>query len=137
MDDDLSIRVYYEDTDAGGVVYHANYLGFMERARTEMLVRAGISIAEMQRQGTLLTISHADIKYIRPAVLGDVITVHTAIEDVRGASVKARHSITRDGELLVQALITIVCVNPKGRPIRLPEPFRQYFSSRLGEDKNS
>lgn len=79
----FKIKVYYEDTDAGGVVYYGNYLRYMERARTEFLMDSGINVAEFHDAGYFFVVTHVDIKYKRPAKLGDIIEVTTEITELR------------------------------------------------------
>ncbi len=93
-----SFRVYYEDTDAGGVVYHANYLRFAERARTEALRDAGIPHAEMvERYSVMFMVHRAEIDYVRPAMLDDLLVVETETLDVGGASVVLRQVVRGPG----------------------------------------
>lgn len=123
MDHRIPIKIYYEDTDAGGVVYYANYLRYMERARTEFLAEYGINVAEYHRHGTFFVVTHVDIRYKRPARLGETIEVTTLVHEVRNASMKIKNSILRNGDLLVEALLTFACIDEAGRPRRLPESF--------------
>ncbi len=132
MTDSLKIKVYYEDTDAGGVVYHANYLRYFERARTEFLAKGGVSIAELHRRGRFFTVVHVDIKYRRPAFLGDVLEVTTEMEEVRQASMTARQQVIKDGTVIAEAHVTVACVNEDGRPQRLPEEMRKLALEGLG-----
>jgi acyl-CoA thioester hydrolase len=91
-----SLRVYYEDTDAGGVVYHANYLRYAERARTEALREAGIAHADLvDRFGLMFMVHRAEIDYVRPAILDDTLVVETETMDVGGASVLLRQTVCR------------------------------------------
>lgn len=96
------VRVYYEDTDAGGVVYHANYLRFAERARTEALRALGVPHAEMESQhGLIFMVRRGKLDYLAPARLDDLILVATEVVAIRGASVSLRQTVWRDGKLLV------------------------------------
>jgi acyl-CoA thioester hydrolase len=125
----LKVKVYYEDTDAGGVVYYANYLSYLERARTEFLAERGIIVAEYFRNGLLFVVSRVDIRYRHPARLGEVIEVTTEIREMKGASMDLSHRVLRDGELLAEAEVTLACTDAAGKPRRLPEDLRS-----LGED---
>jgi acyl-CoA thioester hydrolase len=125
----LKVKVYYEDTDAGGVVYYANYLRYLERARTEFLAERGIVVAEYFRNGLLFVVSRVDIRYRHPARLGEVIEVTTEIREMKGASMDLSHRVLRDGELLAEAEVTLACTDAAGKPRRLPEDLRS-----LGED---
>ena len=120
----LSVRVYYEDTDFSGAVYHASYLRFMERGRTELLRQAGIDQSALH--GGLsdaipmsFAVRRMTIDFVRPARMDDVLTVETAIEALGGASVTLRQCIRRDGAVLVEAMVKIAFLGA-GRPRRLP-----------------
>ncbi len=124
MDHRIKIKIYYEDTDAGGVVYYANYLRYMERARTEFLAEHGIDVAENHHQGNFFVVTHVDIHYKRPARLGETIEVTTEVQEMRNASMTIKNNIIRGDSLLVEALLTFACIDADGRPRRLPESFR-------------
>ncbi len=117
------LKVYYEDTDAGGVVYYANYLRFMERARTEYLAERGVDVAGLHNEGKFLVVTHLDISYRQPARLGDRLDVTTAVEDARTVKVTLRQQVLREGTLLVDALLTFACIDREGKPLRLPPVF--------------
>jgi len=117
----VRLRVYYEDTDAGGVVYHANYLKFAERGRTELLrTLGGDHRALFDAHGILLQVRRCAIDYRRPARLDDTIDVATRVAELRGASVRLDQQIRRDGEVLADLDVSIVCTGADGRPKRLP-----------------
>jgi acyl-CoA thioester hydrolase len=119
------IRVYFEDTDAGGMVYYANYLKFAERARTEMLRAAGISHAEMVAQdGLMLVVRRCAVDYRRSARLDDALEVETRVAELTGASILLDQIVRRGSEVLVEIAVTIACVTKEGRPTRLPERLR-------------
>ena len=123
------IRVYYEDTDAAGIVYHANYLRFAERARTELLRDLNIRQRELAIQdGLQFVVRSCEIQYLATAKLDDELTVESRITLVRGASVKAKQLIKSEGRHLVRIEILIACVNLMGSPARLPH----YVRSALG-----
>lgn len=120
------IRVCFEDTDAGGMVYYANYLKFAERARTEMLRAAGVSHAEMvTRDGLMLVVRRCEAEYLQSARLDDELTVETRIVEIGGASVELEQRIHRDAELLVTLKVLIACINKAGRVSRLPDYLRR------------
>lgn len=119
----IKVKIYYEDTDAGGIVYHANYLRYLERARTEFLKEKGIDVAEYHRKGVFFAVVHVDIHYKSPAQLGDVISVTTEVAELKKASITVKNQIFKDDKLLVEALITFACLNSNYRPIRLPDSF--------------
>ncbi len=121
MPHSFRLKVYYEDTDAAGVVYYANYLRFMERGRTEWLAEMGVSVAELHERGLLLVVAHVDVSYIRPARLGDILDITTDIVEAKTVKVTLRQQVLRGQELLVDALLTFAGVNREGRPQRLPE----------------
>ena len=119
------IRVYYEDTDAGGVVYYANYLKFAERARTEMLRAAGVSHAEMVAQdGLMLVVRRCTAEFHRSARLDDELEVDTRLVEFSGASLVLGQAVRRGSEVLVEIQVTIACVTREGRATRLPERLR-------------
>lgn len=123
MHHSIKVKIYYEDTDAGGVVYYANYLRYMERARTEFLAEHGIDVAEYHHHGNFFVVTHVDIHYKQPARLGETIEVTTEVQDMRKASMTIKNNILREGSLLVVALLTFACIGTDGRPRRLPESF--------------
>ncbi|HMK42782.1 MAG TPA: YbgC/FadM family acyl-CoA thioesterase [Dissulfurispiraceae bacterium] len=117
-------RIYYDDTDAGGVVYYGRYLSLLERARTEFLEASGISVAAFHMSGLFFVITHVDIHYRRPARLGEIVSITSEVTSMRSASLIVKNRIERDGALLVEADVTIACVDGNGRPQRLPAGFR-------------
>ena len=121
----LPLRVYYEDTDASGVVYYANYLRFIERGRTDMLRLLGVSHRALgEREGLAFTVRRAEIDYLAPARLDDEIEVHTVIAAVGGATVEARQSVRRGKAELMRGTLRLACVGADGRPRRLPATVR-------------
>jgi len=121
---DFPVRVYYEDTDAGGVVYFANYLRFMERARTEWLRRLGFDQSELrEHQGILFVVRGVEATYQRPARLDDALTVQSSLATLSRVALRFEQSIERDGETLVSASSDVICVGATSlRPTRMPEP---------------
>lgn len=119
----MEIRIYYEDTDCGGVVYYANYLRYFERARTEFLRDRGVDVAHWMAQGLLFTVVEAQISYLAPARYGDVLSVATRVTDVRRVRFSLEHEIARstDGRAIVNGATTLACVGPDGRPARVPD----------------
>ncbi len=120
------VRVYYEDTDAGGIVYYANYLKFAERARTELLRTNGIENGELmntQRVAFAVRECHAD--FIKPARLDDVLEVRTRIVEIGGASLRMHQDICCNGEVLVAVHVKLACMDlDSGAPKRLPAVVR-------------
>ncbi len=122
-----AIRVYYEDTDAGGVVYHANYLRYAERARTEALRDAGIPHAKLVERFNLMFMVHrAEIDYVRPAVLDDSLVVETETVDVGGASILLRQTVWSPRGVCAMLRIRLACVRIGGnRAARIPREWRE------------
>lgn len=123
------INVFLEDTDAGGIVYHSRYLNFMERARTVFFYHKGIDHGQLiaSNVGSFL-VTHIDIHYLKPARLGDVLTVTTNLFDVRGASLLCEQRITRQEQNVITAKVKLAFVNPQtGLPLRIPKTIQQYI----------
>ena len=115
------IKIYYEDTDAGGVVYYSNYLKFLERARTEMLESIGLSNKKLlEEHNTLIIVKSCNIEYIAPARLEDKIQIYSSIETLNKASFDVIQNIKKDNNLIVKAKIKLVTVNKVGKPIKVP-----------------
>lgn len=119
---ELEVKIYYEDTDCGGVVYHANYLRFCERARTEYFAERGVSIREYMLGGILFVVVRAELQYESPAVYGDVLVVTTTMERMRRVSLDFNQVIRRkdDGAVLVKAKIRLACLDGERRLSQLP-----------------
>jgi acyl-CoA thioester hydrolase len=129
----LPVRVYYEDTDATGIVFHVNFLRFAERGRTEMLRALGSGHSDLSRaEGVAFAVRKCEIDFRWPARLDDLLEVETRIVDIGGASIVFEQTIfkaedmaaTTDRRPLVRILLTVFCINPQGRPVRLPRPVR-------------
>ncbi len=130
------IRVYFEDTDAFGVVYNARYLGFLERARTEMMRLLGIPHAEMMADhGALFTIRRYEIDYLSPARLDDLLDVRTRIAEIGGATLTGKHEIWLGETKLVQAKVRLGCVSTAGKPTRIPAMFSRRFAEWSGHGR--
>ncbi len=119
------IRVYYEDTDHGGVVYYANYLKFMERGRTEFLRSHGINLDRVhQEQGVMFAVTHVDIHYHTPAIFNDALHVESALTQCKGARLQFTQRILRteasQTTLLTQAVVDLACIDDAGKPSRIP-----------------
>ena len=123
---EIDIRIYYEDTDAGGVVYHANYLNFGERARCELLRSIGHECSTLEETlGMIFVVKHADIEYMRPAVLDDALKVVTTIEKMKNTSFLARHCVQKQGETICEMHVTLVCVDTNTiKPVPIPDVLR-------------
>ena len=123
---DWTVRVYYEDTDAGGVVYHASYLRYLERARTEWLRTLGYSQAVMREENSLVfTVVSLQLDFLRPAKLDDQLIVRSRAQLAGGASVQFTQEVWRDGELLLTGQVRVACLEAQSfRPKRLPAQLR-------------
>lgn len=116
-----TVRVYYEDTDAGGIVYHANYLRFAERARTEMMRDTGIDHARLSAEhGGVLAVTRCDARFLAPARLDDLLTVTTTVTAVTGARMQLLQSVSRGGLPLCRLEIELAFIAANARPRRLP-----------------
>ncbi len=115
------IRVYIEDTDAGGIVYYVNYLKFMERARTEWLRSLGFDKAGANSESYQFVVREANVRYLSPARLDDELQVRTSLEQVGGASLTLAQEVIRDAQCLARAAIVVACVQGASlKPCRLP-----------------
>lgn len=120
------VKVYYEDTDAGGIVYHANYLKFAERARTEFLKEKGLSNQYFLAQGIGIVACHAELDYYAPAVLEDELEIETKILELGKTSLLLEQEVFRGKQKLTRILIKLVFVNKETlRPVRVPEKIHQ------------
>jgi len=121
----LLVRVYYEDTDAAGIVYYANYLKFAERARSEWLRELGGGDAKALRaSGLMFVVRRCAIDYRQAARLDDLLEVETRVTGYAGATLELEQTVRRDGADLVAMTVTLACVNSAGRPARLPPALR-------------
>jgi|TARA_B110000046_G_scaffold183708_1_gene220460 acyl-CoA thioester hydrolase len=126
------IKVYYEDTDSGGVVYYANYLKFLERARTEALVSLGFSNKKIKDDfGALIIVKSCNIDYKKPAHLEEELNIRSFVKSITKTSFFMNQLITRDGILIVEAKVHLVFINDLGKPVKLPDiifdNFKPYF----------
>ncbi|MDO6413291.1 YbgC/FadM family acyl-CoA thioesterase [Sphingomonas sp. BIUV-7] len=129
----FAVRIYYEDTDAGGVVYHARYLGFFERARFDMLTRVGIDfLATLAADGSAYVVAEAELKYRAPARLGDALTVVSSVGRIRSAGVVVHQRVMRNDQVVVEGRVAVVFVGPDGRPRRQPEAWITAFEAISG-----
>ncbi len=129
----FAVRVYYEDTDAGGVVYHARYLGFFERARSDMLMLAGADfLGELAANGSAYVVSEVTLTYRKPARLGDALTVVSSVDGIRRAGVVVHQRVMRNADVIVEGRVKVVYVGPDGRPRRQPEAWITAFEAISG-----
>ena len=124
-----SLRVYYEDTDAGGVVYYANYLKFVERARTEFLREIGIPHEDIKKKWSVeFVVRSSLIDYIKPAFLDDLLEVRTCCVEVRGASSTLKQEVLKEDTLIVDTTIKIACISMENsRAVKMPSDIRVAF----------
>ena len=116
------LKVYYEDTDSGGVVYYANYLKFFERARTEAIAEIGLSNKKLlEENGILIIVKSCNIEYKRPAKLEDQLEVKSSVISISNTSFKMKQMAYRDKELITDCEIHLVIVDEKGKPIKIPD----------------
>ncbi|RMD92204.1 MAG: YbgC/FadM family acyl-CoA thioesterase [Alphaproteobacteria bacterium] len=122
----LHTRVWYEDTDLGGIVYYANYLKFIERGRSAMIEAAGIDQLALREEGYVLAVRRVEADYLLPARYGDALTIHTGLRALTAARAVLDQQVRRgsDDALLFTARVTIVCLRTDGRPVRLPGALR-------------
>lgn len=127
----VPVRVYYQDTDAGGVVFHAQYLAFMERARTELLNEAGIDLARMAEEtGAIFFVHEVRMKFLRPALLNERLSVSAEVVRMGRASIQFRQRVERGGELLVEAEVGVATVHRQTRrPVRMPQAVTDAFAT--------
>ena len=132
----FALTVYFEDTDTAGIVYYANYLKYMERARSDFLRAVGIDQrAALEADEGVYAVADVHIRYLRSAKLGDDLVVHSTVEQVRAASVVIHQRVMRGSEQLTDARVTAAFLTPDGRPKRQPRDWVERFEqSRISED---
>ncbi|MDO8525692.1 MAG: YbgC/FadM family acyl-CoA thioesterase [Candidatus Omnitrophota bacterium] len=123
----LEKRVYYHDTDCGGVVYYAAYLDHLEEARTEYLRGLGIDVAEYAARGDLFAVVHLEIDYKCPARYGDIIMVSAEIENIGNASIHFGQEVKRGNTLLAKARVVLACIDNKMKARRVPEDLKEKY----------
>ena len=126
------LKVYYEDTDAGGVVYYANYLKFLERARTEALVTLGFNNKKIKEDfGSLIIVKSCNIEYKKPAYLEDELNIRSFVKSITKTSFFMNQIVSREEDIIVEAKLHLVFVNNDGKPMRIPgilfQDFKPYF----------
>ncbi len=125
-------RVYYEDTDLAGIVYYANYLKFIERARTEWVASLGVDqIALKAREGIVFAVRRVEADFLRPAKFGDDLLVETTVQALGGARIVLEQVVMRGGERLFMAVVTLVCLTEDGHAARVPVELRAKLSGPL------
>ena len=122
-------KIYYEDTDAGGVVYYANYLKFLERARSEAIYSLGISNTEiLDKEGVIIIVKSCNIEYKKPAKFEDEIEVVSKISEVKNSSFKMVQVIKKKFDIISVAEVVLVTVNKKGKPVRIPDLLKKLIN---------
>ena len=126
------LKVYYEDTDSGGIVYYANYLKYLERARTESLFSIGFSNKKIQDQyNSLIIVKSCNIEYKKSAYLEDELTVRSFVKSITKTSFFMNQVISKENDVIVEAQVHLVFVNKKGKPVKIPNDiylkFKPYF----------
>ena len=122
------LKIYYEDTDSGGVVYYANYLKFLERARTEALFSIGFSNSKIKEQfNSLIIVKSCNIEFKKSAYLEDELTVRSFVKSITKTSFFMNQIITKKEELIVEAQVHLVFVNKEGKPIKIPDEIYSKF----------
>ncbi|MBI3596012.1 MAG: YbgC/FadM family acyl-CoA thioesterase [Nitrospirae bacterium] len=123
----MAVRIYYEDTDCGGVVYYANYLRYLERARTEHLRERGIELGTWAGKGLYFVVTRVEVHYKAPARYSDLLDIETAVTDVSKASLTFSHTVRdQNGRLIAESIVVLVCVS-SGRPRRIPDEIIAVF----------
>jgi acyl-CoA thioester hydrolase len=132
----FALSVYFEDTDAYGIVYYANYLKFMERARSDFLRAVGVDqAAELKRSGSAYAVVEVDIRYRKPARLGDDLVVISTVDHVRASSVLIHQRVMRGKEQLTDARVTAAFLDGEGRPKRQPKDWVDKFKASTAQDR--
>jgi acyl-CoA thioester hydrolase len=129
----MDVRIYYEDTDAGGVVYHANYIKYLERARTEYFRHHGFFVAELAGDGFVFPVVRMEIDFKAPAVHDDLLVVTTCPIRVGGSSITFQQNILRkyDDKLMVAGVVTLACISPAMKARRIPLEIRRMLETEL------
>ena len=132
--DSIEIRIYYQDTDCGGVVYYGNYLRYFEQGRTHWLEAQGLSVKSFMDEGTLFAVVHAELTYRSPARYGETLSVVTRLTDMRAASFTFAHEIREktSGRLVVEGSARLATVDTQGKLLKLPRDLRERLTKALG-----
>ena len=125
----FTLRVYYEDTDLAGLVYYANYLKFIERARTEWVRSLGVNQTALKAEGLVFAVRRLEADYLKPAHFDDELQVNTSDIGVTGARITLEQTVLRGAERLFVAQVTLVCLTDTGHPARIPATLRQKLSA--------
>ncbi len=136
MSHSMEIKMYYEDTDAGGIIYYANHVKYMERGRTEYLNTLGISLPRLMEQGSLFTVTDLELHYRSYAQYGDVLVVETRLQELAAAFLIIGHRIKEkiSGRLVAEGNTKLVCVSPRGKAKRIPRDMHTALKAELAAD---
>ncbi len=130
----LPLRVFIEDTDAGGIVYYVNYLKFMERARTEWLRALGFDFTTLYKEHCIFVVKHAEVDYISPARMDDLLQVTVSIDKMARTYLCFRQTVEREGDSLCSALLKVGCVDQRTmRPMKIPQALVEAFAKKSAD----
>jgi acyl-CoA thioester hydrolase len=117
----IRVKIYYEDTDCGGVVYYANYLKYFERARTELFASRGMELKKLMDEGIFFVVVEANLRYLSPGRYGDIFSVETSIDKIGAVSIVFGHRVVREGisQALVDGTVKIACVDRDMKPMKI------------------
>lgn len=133
-----NVRVYYQDTDAGGIVYHSKYLDFAERARSELLVDMGLGNKKLIEQGVAFVLRNASIQYKAPARLDDIVEVQTSVKEIKNASLVMQHKFVVEGKEMVLIELQLAVINPLTlTPIRMGQELKEQFTKYTLENEEN
>lgn len=137
MQHQSDFRVYYEDTDAGGIMYHASFIRFCERGRSELLRSVGITCPDLDEQiGTKFVVRHLECEYFRSAKLDDLLSVKSCVDSMKNSSFTMKQSIFCHENHLFEMKVTLVCIDKTGRAMRVPPILREKFEPFLELNAN-
>ena len=126
----FKVKVYYEDTDAGGVVYYANYLKFLERARTEIIASIGLNNTKLLNEyGVLIIVKSCNIEYKKPARLEDVLKISSKVTSSTRTSFVMKQIILKQSDIISEAEVRLVCIDLKGKPVEIPSAIKDLIKS--------
>lgn len=126
-----STRIYYQDTDAGGVVYFANYLKFFEKSWSQHLMSIGVSIPQWEEEDTYIIVRSVTLELLKKLRYGDMIEVNTAITDIKNTYFTLSHTVSKNRGVTTTGTTKMVCIDGRGRPKRIPEEFKERLLSHL------
>ena len=130
MTHSVTYRVYYEDTDAGGIMYHSNFINFCERGRTEFIGARGLTNYDLKENNSLAVVRHIEADYRAPAFLEDYLRVETELLEIKNSSFILKQTIFRDEDTLFVMKVVLVCINEKMRPVRIPDVLKNILDNK-------